>query len=289
MAQRIDKIEMELAKLEGAIASMGQHLLTTYPPYLKLLSKTVQRQIVVAVYHACTDIYAETFLQLSLKQRLDLQAKVRQIAQGIMGQLLNPLGDLEKIIYRGEEVQQAKEVEQVEQVEEVKQVKKVKGVSGGNRVRRLVHWQRHTESEIGQVLQQGSKEVNNLLHQVGLFPQLLPIALLETAAKMESRNATAVIARPNTINLVVERENKTLENNVPEEEDTTPRELLPLTAIYLRLGDLEFSDPELGKLSNDVRALVTKLYALDREYHKQLKIHQVAQAQSAWRSTWVDD
>lgn len=296
MAQRIDKIEQELVKLEGVIALLSQQLLTTYTPYLKLLGKAVQRQLIIAVYQFCTDIYPESFLKLSLSQRINLQTKVKQIAQGIMMQLLTPLADLKNIISPPISPAQNADVAP-EKSEELAQV------------RRLVNWQRQTDTEIVQLLQQGSKEVNNLLHQAGLLAQQLPIALLEAAARVESLNNAAVVNRPNTLNLLVETEDITeseaddilqsisqsISQNIPHNIShnislrESSKEPLRLTAIYLRLGDLEFNDPELGNISNNVRLLVTKLHALDREYHKQSKLYQVAQAQATWRSTWSED
>lgn len=318
MSQRIDKIEQELVKLESAIALMSQQILTAYSSYLKLLGKTVQRQLVMAVYQICTDSYAEAFLQLSLNQRINLQTKVRQIAQGIMMQLLTPLADLEKIISPPQLLDRAPQLvtpivtqitpqiaPQITNIDantnmnlvtindvqtsdqtnnqatnslKTKEVKKVA------KIRELVNWQQQTEAEISQLLQQGSKEVNNLLHQAGLLAQKLPIALLETATKVESLNRAAVAGKPNTINLLME-----MENSETNDEDTPPQEPLHLTAIYLQMGDLEFNDPELAKVSNSMRSVIVKLHALDREYHKQLKAYQVAQAQAAWRSSWVDD
>lgn len=319
MPQRIDKIEQELAKLEGAIDLISQQLFVTYSPYLKLLGKSVQRQLIIAVYQVCTDVYPENFLRLSLNQRANLQTKVKQVAQGVMTQLLTPLADLENILSHPISppsisssitdlaLEDSKEIEKVETREKPERITKI---------RRLVNWQQQTDVEIVQLLQQGSKEVNNLLYQAKLLTQQLPIFLLEAAAKVESLNTATVISRPNTLNLLVEMGNNSeaeVENDskntleisqslsqdilqdisqqisFKESSKESPKEILPLTAIYLRLGDLEFNDPELGNISNNLRALVTKLHSLDREYHKQLKLYQVAQAQAAWRSTWSED
>lgn len=348
MSQRIDKIEQELAKLENAIYLISQQLLATYSPYLKILGKAVQRQLIIAIYQVCTDIYPESFLQLSLKQRINLQTKVKQIAQGIMTQLLAPLADLENIVSPSlsahpipTEITEITDVapENIKEIEKVAKQEKSEDIA---KIRQLVNWQRQTETEIVQILQQGSKEVNNLLHQVRLLAQQLPMFLLEAASKVESLNTAAVMSRPNTINLLVEMggnpevtndlesspengiesvpENNSESNpengiesapeNNPENSQSLsqrilqdisrhisfkesskefPKEILRLTAIYLRLGDLEFNDPELGNISNNLRALVTKLHSLDREYHKQTKLYQIAQAQAAWRSTWSED
>jgi hypothetical protein len=334
MSQRIDKIEQELAKLEGAIALMNQQLLATYSPYLKILGKAVQRQLIMAVYQLCTDVYPESFLQLSLNQRVNLQTKVKQIAQGIMTQLLTPLVDLENIIspsissaliptlITNVAPENFKEIEKVDKRDKREKPEKLA------QVRKLVNWQRQTDTEILQLLQQCSKEVNNLLHQAKLLAQQLPIFLLEAAAKVESLNTAAVISRPNTLNLLVEMGNNSeaeVEDDSEDDPEDTPeisqilsknipqdilqdisqhisqhisfkefskepsKEILRLTAIYLRLGDLEFNDPELGNISNNLRALITKLHALDREYHKQAKLYQIAQAQAAWRATWSED
>ncbi len=331
MSQRIDKVEQELAKLEGAIALMSQQLLATYSSYLKLLGKSVQRQLIMAVYQLCTDVYPESFLQLSLNQRANLQTKVKQIAQGIMTQLLTPLTDLENIISPSVSASAIPTLITTsipdfapENMKEMEKIGKREKPEKPSKIRQLANWQRQTDAEIIQLLQQCSKEVNNLLHQSKLLAQQLPIFLLEAAAKVESLNAAAVISRPNTLNLLVEMSNNPesaveddskddLENNLEDNSEIPqslsqsilqdisqhisfkesskepPKEILHLTAIYLRLGDLEFNDPELGNISNHLRAFVTRLHSFDREYHKQSRLYQVAQAQAAWRSTWSED
>jgi hypothetical protein len=313
MVQSIDKIEQELAKLEAAIVSICQQLTAIYPPYLHLLGKTVRRQLIMAVYQICTNVYPEIFLQLSLGQRHELQGKVKQITQGIRLQLLAPLLDLEKIISptplvgtkSSSEINPAMNSEITTTKAESTTLANNSNTSANNltsidratQLKKLVTWQRQTESEIGQILQQSSQEVNNLLCQAGLLTQKLPTMLLEAAAKVESLNPAAVIGMPNTLNLMVEvddgsessDESSDFSGTVDSSDSPPAKTARSLTVVYLRLGDLEFNDPELGSSSNQIRSLVGKLYALDRDYHRQLKTYRIAQAQAAWRSTWVED
>ncbi len=306
MPQSIEKLEIELAKLELAIADLCQQLTTIYPPYLKLFGETIRRQLIMAVYQICTDTHPHAFLQMSLTQRSDLQTKIKHIAQGIQQQTLAPLENLREITTPDSSPElpdtpnnlPSSSLSNSPNNTLSNLLTKASGDSPKERlhqrqsgkIKALVHWQKQTDTEINQLLQQASQEVNQVLHQAGLLTQKLPLGLLEAAAKMESLNATAIVGKPSILNLMMEVESlKEGKDDDSEEEESAPKEPIGLTAVYLRWTELEFHSPELSLAAQNVRSTVSKLHNLDREYHRLLKYHQVAQAQAAWRSSWVDD
>ncbi|NJL90653.1 MAG: hypothetical protein HC916_13355 [Coleofasciculaceae cyanobacterium SM2_1_6] len=306
MAQSIEQLERELTKLELAIADLCQQLTTLYPPYLKLFGETIRRQLIMAVYQICTDTHPQAFLQMSLTQRSDLQTKIKHIAHGIHQQILTPLENLQEIATSGFFLEPTNTPDNLlsnspsnalsnslsnlpTQVSDDSPKESLHQRQSG-KIKALVYWQKQTDTEISQLLQQASQEVNQVLHQAGLLTQKLPLGLLEAAAKMESLNATAIVGKPSILNLMMEVESlKEGKDEELEAEESAQKEPIGLTAVYLRWTELEFHSPELSLAAQSVRSTISKLHNLDREYHRLLKCHQVAQAQAAWRSSWVDD
>ncbi len=323
MAQSIEKLEIELAKLELAIADLCQQLTTIYPPYLKLFGETIRRQLVMAVYQICTDTHPQAFLQMSLTKRSDLQTKIKHIAHGIQQQILAPLENLREIatsdsspeltdvpdnssnnLFSNLPSNLSSNLSTSSTNLPSNSPTKASGDSPKERlhhrqsgkIKALVYWQKQTDTEINQLLQQASQEVNQVLHQAGLLTQKLPIGLLEAAAKMEAMNASAIVGKPSILNLMMEveslREGKDDDENDDDDlevEEFAQKEPIGLTAVYLRWTELEFHSPELSVAAQTIRSTVSKLHNLDREYHRLLKYHQVARAQATWRSSWVDD
>jgi hypothetical protein len=107
----------------------------------------------------------------------------------------------------------------------------------------------------------------------------LPAAILEAAAKVEA-SSEPTSGSPNLLNLLMETEN---------EEDSDNSTLTRVVAINLRLSEIEFADPSLLTLRNQIRNLSTKRRKLQQEHHKRQRERSVAQAEAAWRSSWFED
>ena len=80
MARSLDQISTDLAKLDTATQELDQTLQALYQDYLGVLSQAVKRQLILAAYHLCTQTYPDKFLALTVAQREQLQANLRQIA-----------------------------------------------------------------------------------------------------------------------------------------------------------------------------------------------------------------
>jgi len=80
-----------------------------------------------------------------------------------------------------------------------------------------------------------------------------------------------------------------------EEEDTDPIALLPFSLplkimlVNLRLADIEFSDPRVTSYRNQIRHLQDRLRSRGQDYQRKQKEYAIAQAESAWRSSWLED
>lgn len=80
MARSPEQISRDLESLEAATVKIDQELKELYSQYLEALGKAVKQQLTLAVYHLCTQVYPDAFLQLSVSQREKVQGGIRKIA-----------------------------------------------------------------------------------------------------------------------------------------------------------------------------------------------------------------
>lgn len=88
MARAIEQIERDLAALQEAIQAIAAELHNAYASYFNSLGQALQKQLILASYHLCTQGYPEKFLKLSLTQRQQLQQAIRKLGQQAGKQLL---------------------------------------------------------------------------------------------------------------------------------------------------------------------------------------------------------
>ncbi|MGC1306928.1 MAG: hypothetical protein WA885_06840 [Phormidesmis sp.] len=88
MVKASDQIEQELASLQQKTETMADALEPLYDAYIKALSKAGERQLMLAVYHLCTQVYPDKFLALSWDQRNRLQQALQALSAQIYEQLM---------------------------------------------------------------------------------------------------------------------------------------------------------------------------------------------------------
>lgn len=81
MVRSVEIIRKELKSLDETTAALAIEFEQLYGSYLNVLGQAIRRQVVIAVYHLCTQVYPEAFLALSVSQREQLQKKIRQLGQ----------------------------------------------------------------------------------------------------------------------------------------------------------------------------------------------------------------
>ncbi|MBW4659400.1 MAG: hypothetical protein KME15_12055 [Drouetiella hepatica Uher 2000/2452] len=323
MVRPVEQIEQEIAKLDQAVRTIAQEFHDTYTPYLAALGKTVRQQLVLASYHICTHGYPEQFLQLSLHQRQELQRSLRQLAKRTQAQLTNQLqAALEldesdhKLSYElsnesesepdeagfllvelDEAELDAAELDETEpdeaeldeaepdEAEPGEAKPDVRRVSLDELLERsptqpitpiaLADWQEQLEQDIVEHLQNLSHAANRLLQQSKILPSQLPAPILEIASRADVISETPV-GSPNLISLLIE-------------SDSEDSAMTQITTIRLHLSEIEFSDTTVALWRSKVRTLVAQLNKLGREYQKRQKEKAIAQAESAWRSSWYED
>ena len=86
MAKAINFIRKDLVKIEEKVSQLFQEIYHIYYQYIELLSRSVRRQLMVACYQICTQIYPESFLNLSFDERYKLQENLKQLSREIESQ-----------------------------------------------------------------------------------------------------------------------------------------------------------------------------------------------------------
>ena len=83
MGRSISQIQKELDAIEEKVIELGEELQTLYDKYIAVLSNSVQKQLILAGFQLCTQIYPEAFVTMSLAQRQKLQQSLRQLGKEI--------------------------------------------------------------------------------------------------------------------------------------------------------------------------------------------------------------
>lgn len=146
----------------------------------------------------------------------------------------------------------------------------------------LADWYSEIEQAIGDVLRQVSHTATRILERSGIIHNQLPEPLLEVATQSDAAENVSR-EHPNILNLVVEM------GKMSEEGRKSATQRIEIVAIYLRLSDLEFTDTYLVSYRNKLRSQLQQLKSLGKIYHKRNREYSIAQAESAWRSSWVED
>lgn len=275
MAGSINRIEQDIATLEEAIARIAQEFNQGYKEYLTALGQAVRQQLVLASYHLCTQAYPEAFLELSVSERQKLQQGLRNLAkqaQKILLELPEKSSVLERSVIKSNQEEQEEEQEKEESSAEV---------SPGERLtpERLLNWQETIEKGIVLIFKNLSKDANLLLQRSGILSKKVPEAVLEAASIAEA-SAEAMAGPPNLLHIMIETE---------DDEDDQTAMVTKLTALHLRLGEIEFADAAVMSRRHQLRNLAGQLSSIRREYQKKLREKAVIEAESAWRSSWYED
>ncbi|MBU6228427.1 MAG: hypothetical protein KGQ93_01870 [Cyanobacteria bacterium REEB459] len=98
MVRPVDIIRKEMDSLNQATHQLSEEFNRLYTSYLDSLGMVLRRQVVMATYHLCTQVYPDRFLALSLDQRQGIQRDSRQLGEKAntwLQSLLDPSIDLD--------------------------------------------------------------------------------------------------------------------------------------------------------------------------------------------------
>ncbi|MBE9139930.1 hypothetical protein IQ254_22500 [Nodosilinea sp. LEGE 07088] len=93
MVRPVESIRKDLNALEEATATLADEFSQIYGTYLSVLGQAMRRQMMMATYHLCTQVYPEEFLALTVSDRTHLQQGIQKLgrqAQSWLQQLMEP-------------------------------------------------------------------------------------------------------------------------------------------------------------------------------------------------------
>ncbi len=261
----VEQIDRDIAVIEEAVNAIATELEGTYISYLTALGQAVGKQLMLATYHLCTQGYPQQFVSLSLNERQQLQQKIRKLGQEAAERL--------------REHTEADDSLEFSFLQEKADLETVNKERFANPIE-LVKWQHRVERAIASTLKMLSSKSNNVLQQAGILPNKLPLSpLLEAATSSLEATPEAINGPPNLLNLLVETDS---------ERESQESSVTQITAIHLRLVEIEFADATVRAGRNQIRNLLGKVSKIERDYQKKQRERDVAEAEAAWRSSWFE-
>ena len=310
-----ERIEQDLAALEESLTAFNLEFRSTYESYLTALGQAVRQQLILASYHLCTQVMPDAFLKLSFNERQKMQHSVRLLA-AISQEKLRSLATQEQAVETIEEDLEEEDDDDDDEIEEYDEIAEYENrqeddnidddrdieeqedsiinyqfpapnhqLPIANSPETLARWQRHLEKSIFNIIKLLSRDTNRLLQQSGILPNQLPEQILEAAYQAES-SGESVAGPPNLLNIIVETGTSSESENLGKTRGTTA---IQITAIKLRLSEIEFTDAATAAWRQQIRNLSMRLNTLGRDYQKKQRELAVVQAESAWRSSWFED
>lgn len=95
MTKSIQQIQTDLNNLETTTTETAVTLEKLYQEYLGYLGKSIKQQLILASYQICTQFYPQSFLDLSLNSKQELQQSIKQIGAEVEPALLAIIDDKE--------------------------------------------------------------------------------------------------------------------------------------------------------------------------------------------------
>jgi hypothetical protein len=130
------------------------------------------------------------------------------------------------------------------------------------------------EDEMVEQIRCGSRQLNQLLQDAHVMEIKSLDKLLEMAEKAEEQGRT-VTNPPHLLKALID----------PKESNDD--DLDPVVAVYLQIGDLEFTNPELMGWRQKLRPILQKLSQLQQAHAQKEEEKLTAEAIAAWKSTWI--
>jgi hypothetical protein len=291
MSKSIQKVRDDLTVLNSKIQDLATNLEDLYKNYFQNLSSIVHRQLILATYQICTQKYPDSFLRLSYQERIKLQEKIKALDGIFIQDFVDSLKSIEfpnnqfiqnfytniieffssSIITEnnGQETSINKSEIQENNSENL-------SISVDLNPDDLIKFQIDIEDCLEECLTNLSHRTNKYLQNAGILPDTIPSKILEMALQGEE-NTSVVSGSPNLLSLLIEKEDKSESFNIT-----------PIIAICLRLTEIEFNHSALNLIRQKISNLLQKLDTLNEEYQKITRQYAIAQAESAWRSSWSE-
>ena len=224
MTKSIQQVKQELKNLESTVADAAIELEDLHRDYLNLLSQSLKQQLISACYQICTQLYPQSFIDLSLNDKQNLQQNLRQIAielepdlleiveqkelepepfdLNLMAELIKNLPKPNKSLEENDNVSEINlelvkaELENIELIEidaegeeselETDEEESPKEKIDLENPEHLILWHKQIERNIKQILDSGSRKVNKYLQESGILPDRIPSKVIDIAMQADS-------------------------------------------------------------------------------------------------------
>jgi hypothetical protein len=87
MVATLEQLRQDVIQLEQKTADIVKKVRTVFSSYCDVLTDSLQRQLILASFHLCTQTYPEAFLRLSFSARGELQKQLQQLSQQLTSEL----------------------------------------------------------------------------------------------------------------------------------------------------------------------------------------------------------
>jgi hypothetical protein len=370
MTKSIQQIEQDIRTLEGTVIEVAEEFQGLYGRYIDLFLESVEKQLILATYQLCTQIYPEPFLRLSLNQKQNLQQNIRKLGkefavnvrqnlenieeeaqeninfleemlknlpflqqkeaeieedalnedlteektsidekeallkEGLLRQSLSEEEAMQAIRVESQTSQQGSDnnesdsaqaalagsissttnresLEEKSTDSEANQLKQEEEINLPN-PEYLIRWQRKVEKIIKKNLDSTSKKANKSLQEVSIIPNRLPTKIIDVAVQAEeaASGGNRFYHLANILNLAIETD---------KDKKGKPTTMTQISILRLRLSEIEFADPVLSNQRHQIRESLKKIQKLKQQYQAKQREYAIAQAESAWRSSWYED
>lgn len=296
MSRSLTGIEEKITKIETDTTEFFKEFQHFYRQYLKLLSYCIEQQLILAAHHICTEIYPDAFLRLTFNQRQRLQDRLRKLGREFEADLFVFLKNQAELLIEPEESAENLSSEMTE-TEENESPPKTVPLNTAN-PDELLHWSRGVEYGVRETLEKISKEANSLLRGAAILSNAIPAKVLEMAVEAEESGiGMNRSGHPNILNLLIEATAVSELNNDDENDDDdddddempNPSSITKITAIHLRLAEIEFGDPNLSHSRKQLRDFLERLGKLRKHYRQLKREYLTVEAKNAWRSSWSEN
>lgn len=326
MPRSIQQIKQDIENLEKTVTEISQEFHNVYDRYLDLLSQSVQKQLILASYQICTQIYPESFLRLSLDRRQKLQQNLKNLGK-----------DFKTTFYKNlENIEQKKEQQNTDILEEMLKNLSLVPDKPQEQVNLSEEKLPIETSEILEQSQQLEEQTNTLdnssidnsYFQASELKQQEEIDLpnpeylfvwqkkveqaikktLDSISKEANKSLQEVNIIPNRlpskiIDVAIQAEETSSGGNkfnqlanvlnlvieTEKEQKAKPTSITPISLLRLRLSEIEFADPVLSNQRHQIRDMLKKIDKIRQQYQIKKREHAVAEAEAAWRSSWYEE
>ncbi|MEM7758392.1 MAG: hypothetical protein AAF298_09750 [Cyanobacteria bacterium P01_A01_bin.40] len=324
MTKSIQQVKQDLENLKSTVANTAVELEELHLSYLDSLSESLQQQLILACYQICTQIYPQTFLNLSLREKQDLQQTLRGIGTQLKSELIeiinhkelepepsevNLMAELIKNLPKSKRSKDENqenppeidlelvksELENIEFIEISSALEEEESEPESEALPKekidfenpehLIIWHKQIERGVKRALDLTSRKVNKCLQDYRVIAERIPHKVIEVAMQADSAKGARNNPKSPAFPHVLQL---AIETDKNKKRPSFPKPA-HISLLRLRLAELEFADHLLSAKRREIRNLMGKVVKLNSKYKAIQQEVAVIEAQAAWRSSWYED